>query len=141
MAWIPKILLVDDSPAHRQILETVFREDHGFEVFTAVNGEHALEILRDLTPRDYPDLIISDVQMPSMTGIELAQEMAKSAKFQDLSIILYSANPTKLGIYSGARTIAVVSIESVEETTLNRIQALRLLRDATEATHNFNLSE
>lgn len=141
MSWTPKLLLVDDSPAHREILESVFRESHGFEVFSAVNGVHALEILRSLSPEDYPDIIISDVQMPSMTGIELAQEMAKSSRFQDLSIILYSADHSKLGVYSGSRTIAVVSIESVEETTLNRVQALRLLRDAQESSHKFNLNE
>lgn len=64
------ILVVDDEPNYLIILTEILR-DEGFEVFAAENGEKALEIVRtaDL------DLVLTDMQMPVMGGMELLRQV------------------------------------------------------------------
>lgn len=64
-----KLLIVDDEPGMRQLLSIVFGRE-GHDVRAAENGRRALELLREQPA----DLIISDVRMPDMGGIELLRE-------------------------------------------------------------------
>ena len=130
--WVPKILLVEDSPSHRDILKDVL-EGHGFEVFTAANGDQALESLEAMHPDFYPDLIVTDVKMPVMDGLEMVEKLAQSSKFRDLSVIIYSGSPENMGVHRGKKTVAVVSIEEVEKAVEKRVEALRYLRASEEA--------
>lgn len=59
------ILFVDDDPAMREVMGLILGEE-GFDVVTAANGIEALVELRRMTP----DLIISDLHMPAMSGVE-----------------------------------------------------------------------
>jgi two-component system sensor histidine kinase/response regulator len=61
-----KILIVDDEPDMRKVINDVLTEA-GYETFLAENGAHALELAAAVMP----DLILSDIQMPSMNGYEL----------------------------------------------------------------------
>ncbi len=78
------ILVVDDEPNYLIILAEILR-DEGFEVFTAENGEKALEIVRttDL------DLVLTDMQMPVMGGMELLRQV-KSIN-NNLPVIMLTA--------------------------------------------------
>lgn len=78
------ILVVDDEPNYLIILAEILR-DEGFEVFTAENGEKALEVVRatDL------DLVLTDMQMPVMGGMELLQQI-KTIN-HDLPVIMLTA--------------------------------------------------
>jgi CheY-like chemotaxis protein len=80
----PKILIVDDDPEVRSIVAE-FLEDLGYDVLQANGGTHALE-LQERTP----DLrmIVTDIRMPDMSGIELANIVTKRRR--DLKIILIS---------------------------------------------------
>lgn len=62
---VPIILFVEDEPNMRNLVEKVFLEK-GYRILTAPNGIKALEILVNTTP----DLIISDIMMPEMNGID-----------------------------------------------------------------------
>lgn len=65
-----KILLVDDEES----IQLLYREefvDEGYEVIAALNGEEALAKFKD----DQPDLVILDIQMPGMNGIEVLRQM------------------------------------------------------------------
>ena len=79
-----KILLVDDE---KDILEFLSYnlEKEGFTVFTASNGEKGLELVKE----HKPDLIILDVMMPEMDGIEVCQEIRN---IKELDEILISKN-------------------------------------------------
>jgi len=79
-----KILLVDDEEGIQLLYREEF-EDEGYTVDSAYNGEEALEIFRK-TP---PDLVILDINMPGMNGIEVLRQM-KEIK-PDLPVILSSA--------------------------------------------------
>lgn len=61
-----KILIVDDEP-HVALVLKQFLERAGWQVFSALNGELAI----DLINKEKPDAVISDVYMPKMGGIEL----------------------------------------------------------------------
>jgi two-component system response regulator PilR (NtrC family) len=69
-----RLLIVDDEPSMRELLQLVLRRE-GYAVETAENGRVALERLRE---RPF-DLIISDIQMPDMTGIELLEQVRSSS--------------------------------------------------------------
>jgi two-component system NtrC family response regulator len=78
------ILVVDDEPNYLIILAEILR-DEGFEVFTAENGEKALDIVRttDL------DLVLTDMQMPVMGGMELLRQV--NAINHNLPVIMLTA--------------------------------------------------
>lgn len=80
------ILLVDDES---DILDFVGYnlEKHGFDVITATNGQDALELARN----DLPGLIILDVMMPGMDGIETCEELRKIPEIKESVIAMLSA--------------------------------------------------
>ncbi len=70
------ILIVDDDAGVRQLLyRFLTREPEGYRVSTAVNGLEAL----DVVARDRPDLVLLDLSMPGMGGIECLRRLAKEA--------------------------------------------------------------
>jgi len=78
------ILVVDDEPNYQIVLSELLR-DEGYEVFTADNGISGLKIARDTDL----DLVISDMKMPGMDGIELLAKLKKSNRH--LPVILITA--------------------------------------------------
>ena len=70
-----KVLLVDDEPFILQGLQVLVNwEEEGFEVHTALDGASALEVL----DKENIDLIIADIKMPGMNGIELLKKVRES---------------------------------------------------------------
>jgi len=67
-----KILVVDDEQSMTQYLGIVLRKE-GFEVITASNGREAFERVK----ADVPDIVITDIKMPGMDGIQLLQAIKK----------------------------------------------------------------
>ena len=61
----PRILIVDDDPAQRSLLDS-FLASQGFQTVVVPSGERALEVLRSQTV----DMMISDVRMPGLSGLE-----------------------------------------------------------------------
>lgn len=84
----PLILVVDDEV---DITETyaLFLGLHGFEVMTADNALHALEVLA----RRVPDLIVSDCMMPYMDGVEFSRRVRANPATGAVPIILMSGAP------------------------------------------------
>jgi len=70
---VKKIMVVDDSATIRMSLKTVLT-NAGFEIVQASDGEEALKMLQDGTK---PDLIITDINMPKMGGLELIKNVRK----------------------------------------------------------------
>ena len=69
-----RILVVDDEKSMREILE-IFLKNEGYHVSVAINGESAVEALKS----DIFDLIISDMKMPKMGGLELLKNVKESS--------------------------------------------------------------
>lgn len=78
----PLVLVVDDDEATREVLCEKLVHD-GFHVATVCNGKEALQFLeRGLDDHDEtfcPDLVISDVRMPAMSGLELVEKLGEAA--------------------------------------------------------------
>lgn len=66
------ILLIDDEQHILDVVEYVMKE-HGFSTVTALDGDTALEIFR----RDFPDLVVLDLNLPGLSGLDLFREMKK----------------------------------------------------------------
>ena len=83
----PKLaLVVDDSMLIRHTV-CRFLEDHGFQVETATNGMEALEMLATLQP----SIVITDIQMPKMSGVELITVLKSDPRTAKIPIIALSS--------------------------------------------------
>jgi signal transduction histidine kinase len=83
---VVKLLLVDDLPENLLALEALLRED-GLQIHTATSGEAALSLLLE---HEFA-LALLDVQMPEMTGFELAELIRGSSRTMHLPIVFVSA--------------------------------------------------
>ena len=81
-----KILIADDEVHIVQIVAMKFR-NNGFEVITADNGTDAY----NLCCEEKPDIIVTDYQMPGMTGIELVEKLRQKPDFTDIPVIILTA--------------------------------------------------
>jgi len=81
-----KILIAEDTLDTREIIEYTLRKE-GFEVHATQNGQEALKKLKEVTP----DLIILDVMMPTMDGIETCRQIRKMERFKDVLIAFLTA--------------------------------------------------
>jgi DNA-binding response OmpR family regulator len=81
-----RILLVEDEP-HIVRLMTMALEHAGYAVDSASNGEEALQCLED----QHPDILITDIDMPRMTGQELCTRLNAELPERDFLIIVITA--------------------------------------------------
>ena len=81
-----RILVVDDE-IHIVHVVAIKLRNNGYEVVTADNGAQALEIARE----EMPDVIVTDYQMPVMSGLELVKELREDEKTRDIPVILLTA--------------------------------------------------
>lgn len=86
---MPKVLIVDDEPFIRLLLEQTLEEleDEGVELITADNGETALEIIRDETP----EIVFLDVMMPKMNGFDVCNTVKNELGISGVYIVLLTA--------------------------------------------------
>ena len=82
-----KILLVDDEEHIRKLLSTFLRRQ-GYEITTANDGWEA----REAVERDLPDLVITDVNMPHLSGLELMHWLRTHHRNRDIPVIILSAD-------------------------------------------------
>ena len=80
------ILIVDDNPANLKLAKVVLAAD-GYTVRTAVSADDALSVLRSFRPR----LILMDIQLPGMDGLELSRRLKADPKMRDVIIIALTA--------------------------------------------------
>ncbi len=97
-----KILVVDDQPINVQLLKRKLERDK-LEVLTANNGLEALEQVK----AHKPDLILLDLMMPDMDGMEVAQRLSASSETRSIPIIFVSARSTKESKLEGLNVGAV----------------------------------
>lgn len=81
----PRLLLVDDQHINIQELYEIFREEH--EVFIATSGMQALELCLS----NPPDLILLDIIMPGMNGLEVCRRLKTEKRTRDIPIIFVTA--------------------------------------------------
>jgi len=91
-----KILIAEDERDIRDLVAFTLRFA-GHEVFTAANGEEAVE----LAPKVNPDLVLMDVRMPRMTGYEACKVMKTNPDLRDIPVVFLSAKGQESEIQQG----------------------------------------
>jgi CheY-like chemotaxis protein len=82
----PSVLIVDDDQEINDIVGMIL-ESRGYRVGSAENGREALAAVRESTP----DLVLLDLMMPVMTGIEFLEEMQKDPALAKVPVLILSA--------------------------------------------------
>jgi CheY-like chemotaxis protein len=85
-----RVLVVDDSPAQRHYVADCLARQ-GFEVVTADNGKTALERAQAVRPA----LVVSDYEMPVMTGFELVHALRRDPELRQIPVIMLTARDSK----------------------------------------------
>jgi two-component system, sensor histidine kinase and response regulator len=119
MMETPKILVVDDQPINVQLLKRKL-EREGMAVTAAYSGQEAL----DLIAANKPDLILLDVMMPEMDGVEVCQRLQADSSTKSIPVIFITARTTKEGKIEGLGAGAVDYITKPIDLdeTLARVQ-------------------
>jgi adenylate cyclase len=91
-----RILIVDDNEANRDILEARLKV-HGYELLQAADGEEALAAVQ----RDHPDLILLDVMMPKLDGVEVCRRIKGDATLPFTPIILVTSKSDTRDVIAG----------------------------------------
>lgn len=84
----PTIIIADDYPLNRELYRRFF-ELEGFQVVTVEDGLKLLE----LSLREQPDVILTDVNMPEMSGIDAVKALKCTTATKDIPVFVHSANP------------------------------------------------
>lgn len=132
---VPKILIVDDEP---EFLETIVRitrkSDRPYEIFKANSARMALEIAR----LKLPDLVITDWEMPQMSGIELIRALKSDTETSHIPVIMCTGRMTassnlKIAFDSGAVDYIRKPIDEIE--LIARISSMLMLVNSLKTIH------
>lgn len=145
----PSVLIVDDEPANLQVLRSILQDSYQLQF--ARDGEKALE----LAHRSRPDLILLDVMMPGMSGLEVCRALKASAETSAIPVIFVTAladtSDEASGLEAGAvdyitkpvspaivraRVKTHLSLVRTEELERTRLQIIQTLGKAAEYKDN-----
>lgn len=135
----PMILIVEDNPAGLEILQTRL-EAHNYDIITATDGEAGLAMARD----HEPDLILLDIMMPKMDGIEVCRHIRADPSLPFMPIIMVTAKADSKDVIAGleaggdeyltkpvdqaalvARVKSMLRIKELHDTVLKRSAQLK----------------
>lgn len=130
-----KILLVDDEPDILEFL-TYNLNKEGYKTFTASNGNEAIEVAK----KETPDLIILDVMMPDMDGIETCSEIRLIPELKDVMITFLTARNEDYSQIAGFDVGAddYITKPIKPKVLISRIKALLRRSGLTEPVSNNN---
>jgi len=80
------VLVVEDTPVNLKVVKILLSR-HGFDVRTASTAEEALEVLRQFRP----ELILTDVQLPGMSGLDLTRKLKSDPATRDIMVLALTA--------------------------------------------------
>ena len=139
-AAVSKILVVDDEPNIREVVVRYLRRD-GHAVVQAADGEEALELYR----RTRPDLVVLDLMLPKVSGLEVCRRLGADGR--RVPLIMLTARGEEedriVGLALGADDYVVKPFSPRElaarvEAVLRRVNAVPGASEATEAILEFD---
>ncbi|CAH2031485.1 two-component system response regulator [Trichlorobacter ammonificans] len=137
----PLILLVDDMPSNLHLLVAALKDDYRLK--TAVNGAAALELA---AREDRPDLILLDMMMPGMSGIDVLKELRQQPETASIPVIFVTADTSEQsqldGLELGADDYLTKPVVTavLQVRVRNLLQRKRIERELRLASHVFNYS-
>src|SRR5450755_5085781 len=114
------ILIVDDEPQIRRVMLTTL-SSHGYTVVEAKSGEEALDLIR----ADRPDLIILDVNLPGISGLETCREIRASCEVPIIMLTVRNSERDKVQALDAGADDYVVKPFGVQELMARIRAALR----------------
>ena len=112
-----RILVVDDEPQITRVLRTSL-SSQGYDIRVANDGETALEIMKDWTP----DLVVTDLSMPNMDGLELCRRLRVSSQVPIIVLSVRGEERTKVQALDAGADDYVTKPFGIEEL-LARVRA------------------
>src|SRR5580693_5318410 len=112
-----RILVVDDEPQITRVLRTSL-SSQGYDIRVANDGETAVEIMKDWAP----DLVITDLSMPNMDGLELCRRLRLSSKIPIIVLSVKGEEKTKVQALDAGADDYVTKPFGIEEL-LARVRA------------------
>jgi DNA-binding response OmpR family regulator len=126
----PRILVVDDSETNRDLLVTRLGM-HGYDLLQAADGEEAIEVAH----KGQPDLILLDVMMPKLDGIEATKRLKADASLPFMPIILVTAKADSKDVVTGLEAGADEYLtKPVDQTSLvARVKSMLRVKELHDA--------
>jgi CheY-like chemotaxis protein len=112
-------LVVDDSMLIRHTV-CRFLEQRGFAVESATNGQEALETLK----RIHPDLIVTDMQMPKMSGSELITALKQQPRTADIPVVIVAGKQSGFEKTEKRANFAIFKDIDIEEQLGKALEVL-----------------
>jgi two-component system, OmpR family, KDP operon response regulator KdpE len=123
----PKILVVDDEPQIARVLKTTLSA-RGYSVRTASDGDDALQVMKSWTP----DLVITDLRMPNMDGVELCRNLRAKSGIPIIVLSVRNEERTKVEALDAGADDYVTKPFSVDELLARVRAALRRVSAAPQ---------
>jgi CheY-like chemotaxis protein len=123
-----KVLVVDDDPLARRVLQH-YLERAGYQMLTARNGHEAIEV----ATRELPPLIIMDVMMPDLDGLEALRRLKTLAATSEIPVIVLTSSGLRLTELEAAASGAAIFLTKpfTESDLLSAVR--RLVPETTGA--------
>ena len=125
---MPMVLVVDDVPLMRDTLCRVLRRE-GFEAMAAEDGAEAIGMVGSVPP----DLILLDVNMPQMSGLEVLEQLHQHPLWKDVPVVMISG-------FADSRTVrrahALGAREFLPKASFNIPEMLERVREHTRYKPN-----
>ncbi|MFP5513902.1 MAG: two-component system response regulator [Alphaproteobacteria bacterium] len=131
----PRILIVDDEPINLKVMADLLRDSYGLIV-----AKDGLQALARLAGDPLPDLILLDVMMPGMDGVEVCRRLKEDARTRDLPVIFITAMGQ---VHDETRGFAVGAVDYITKpisppVVLARVRTHISLREARRALADQN---
>ena len=118
-----KVLIVEDSPVQAQKLRLALEEE-GWQVYWADDGQEGLNTAR----REKPDIIVLDVQLPSLNGFQVARGLKADPSTAEIPIIMLTTRDNAVDALTGLEAGAIDYVPKdafAEAVVLETIKQLR----------------
>lgn len=127
-----KLLVVDDAPEICDVLVMLFEKD--YQVSRAEDGQEAWDMLDELQP----DIIVSDVMMPNMNGLQLCQRVKEDERFSHIPVILLTAKARQHDMAEGFSYDADGYCPKPFENTMLRNMVASILKNRQRVAKRFH---
>ncbi len=130
---LPILLVVDDNEDIRTFIKQALKDK--YIIYAAENGEEALDILSDISPK----IVITDVMMPIMDGIELCKHIKSKKETSHIPVVMLTAKLSQENEIIGLKTGADAYIRKPFDIELLELKLENILKHREELRKKFNL--
>ena len=125
-----KILLIEDDPLIYRLYQKLFALE-GFEIELAENGELGLKKLETFTP----DILLMDIMMPTMNGLEMLTKLKEDPKTKDIPVIVLTniadMNITQMALSKGA-VLCIIKSQTEPSDVVKSVRGVLSKTDAEQ---------